>query len=349
MKHPFTLGLLALAVSCLLTPVSRCQEPERPEHLRLRGDEVDQSEILRWGDRAVVSGEGPGDDADVLYSMAMATPADDSDQWYVTVWGHSKDPATLQLVQAFERDPHLAAFVAAPPSNAAGGGQAKRPWAHFNVYKADDPLQKWRFEKFAVPLTGPLPIVTIQPPRDGSFGGVIKQGNETRMVVVDRIEASQLGSRTAAVDPQQLARRIQASVALWCQKLKDSGFTPPAKLSQRFYGEASRVDRRLAQSDSHGQFPWGPQEPPPQTQIFPQFPAGGPAANPTAPSGGGGMAIPILSAVVALLGMGQVVNFAFTIWAWVRAKRKAEGKDLIVPDDMFELFKKFATEHLAKK
>jgi hypothetical protein len=265
---------LALLLGLLLAAAPVLAQNDPPPGLPITG-QVDQSEIIRWGDRAIVSGEGPKAADELLYSMAMAPPADDSDQWYVTVFGRSNDPATLGVVKAFETDAHLAAFVAAPP------GEGKRAWAHFNVYFADDPMQGFRFKEFQIDVNGAFPVVVIQPPRDGSFGGIITTQIDgkpaTRQVVIDRINAGDIGK------PADVQKRISGSVALWCHKLQASGFVPPIKVAKKVSGE-QRSEPRLVKSDSHGQvaFPWGPATPPAQPAINPQWPAGGPAnvANP---------------------------------------------------------------------
>ena len=293
--------------------------------------EVDRAEVLRYGDRAVVAGEGPRSAGELLYTLAMAPPADDSDQWYVTVFGSSKDPATLAVKQAFETDPHLAAFVATPP------GEGRRAWAHFNLYFADDPMQKFRFEQFKISRTGRFPCVVIQPPRDGSFGGLVaSQVNgktEVRMAVVDRIDAAQLGQ------PADLQRRITASVALWCQKLEQQGFVPPAKLAAKVRAAESLADRRLVQAGGHQQVgfpPWGPVNPPAAPSVNPQWPAGGPAAvaNPT--SAGLGFWTNILA-----IGLPLIITAATNSFLAYRETRTKNGQPLLLPDQMVGPFLAF--------
>lgn len=375
--------LVGLAVIAASPGFANAQEPMKPKELS-GSPEVDQHEIGRRGDRVVVTGEGPRAADELLFSMAMAPPAagadrpaDDSDQWYITVFGKSNDPATRGVIQAFERDANLAWFVAAPP------GQGKRPWAHFNVYFADDPMQKFRFDEFQIGADAPLPMVVVQPPRDGSWGGIVTvKGadgkDQARQKVIDRIEANQLGQ------PADLRRRIIASVDLYCKKLASEGFVPPAKLVRRHYSADKEERQIVTTSDSHGQ-PWGP-TPPAQPTIMPVWPNGGPAADqqgatleqlqaaipdaplefivgqlkakattvaaqtawqivkaqlqpkpvtPGVPTGGGASALATL--LLGLLGMGQVVQIVLKVWELYRTSRKATGKELVVPDDIFAL------------
>ena len=111
------LAALLIAISLAsLGGVAAAQSPAAPP-----GPQVDTAEIGRWGDRVVVAGEGPRDGGEALYSQAMAPPEDDSDQWYITVYGSSRDAASLGVVKGFERDPNLAHFTATPPGQKALG------------------------------------------------------------------------------------------------------------------------------------------------------------------------------------------------------------------------------------
>lgn len=223
---------------CLLPLAAFAQQPAP--------DQVDKDEIARWGDRVVVAGEGPRDSGEQLYSQAMAPPADDSDQWYITVWGSSRDANSLGVVKGFERDPNLTIFTAA----AAG----KRPWAHFNFYQAEDRTQRFRFQN--AKMAGPWPIITVQPPRSGAFGDP--------RVVIDRIDATQIGK------PEELKKRIQASVDLWCKKLQ-----------QTAHLDRPGGHQQLGPVGGDPSFPWGPDVPPAVPTIQPQWPSGGPAADTT--------------------------------------------------------------------
>lgn len=252
--------------------------------------QVDWTEIARWGDRVVVSGEGPRAVDDMLFSMAMSPPDDDSDMWYITIWGMNSCPGCKSLIAAFEKDDNLTPFVAPPP-----GG--KKPWAHFNTYKIEDPTQKWRFKDFKTE-SGPFPIITIQPPRNKVFGDP--------RIIVDRIDARDIGGTAA------LKKRIITSVEAYCKKLKDSGYVPPAHAVKHYEETHSNlgIENSITSTSTittaeetygHGQTdvtppahkepvagPWGPDPPAPTpfNPQYPQFPPNSQQQTPFANSGG---------------------------------------------------------------
>lgn len=263
-------------------------------------DQVDWSEVARWGDRVVISGEGARQDVgEMLFTMAMAPPEDDSDMWYITVWGMKDCPACKSLLKAFETDNALTPFVAVPPGK-------KKAWAHFNYYQLEDTTQRWRFKDFKVE-NGPFPIITIQAPRNKMFGDP--------RIVIDRIEARDCG-RPAAV-----GKRITDSVNLWCKKLQQSGYQPPIHAMEAYgysgYGHRQTGPVTVEQDIPRGG-PWGP-DPPQPVQINPQFPFGpsqNPAVtvNPTDGSGGildtllSGKAGTLFLLIIAALRMWETVG-----------------------------------------
>lgn len=227
--------LLLLACAKLLAQGA----PPRPQ--------VDADEIRRWGDRVVVSGEGPRAASEQLFTLAMAPPESDSDQWYVTLWGRSDSDALKKLIKAFESDANLTAFVAAPPGlNAAG--KPMRPWAHFNVYHADDPTQAWRYKDWQIPVDITSPVVTISPPRNGAWNF------KGQYAVVDLIQTKDLP------DAASLAKRIAASVKAYCKKIEQTGPAPQS------YGFRQSGDAPIGRDD---RIPWN--APPPQSPFNPIF------------------------------------------------------------------------------
>ena len=156
LKHFAAVVLIGFAVQAF------AQQPAPPTMPPPSEKQVDKTEILRWGDRVLESGTGvKSDPADLLFTAAMAPPEDDSDCWFLTVFGMKNCPACSKLLKDFEQT-ELAAFVAPPP------GKTKA-WAHFNYYQHGDPFQKDRFKSYKVE-NGPYPILIIQPPRNGKYG-----------------------------------------------------------------------------------------------------------------------------------------------------------------------------------
>lgn len=183
---------------------------------------VIRKEIDRLGDRVGVVGErdmrpigamsqpgyfpNGGLAFESNYTNAMSTPADDSDQWLLALWGPSNDPTTQQWFKAFESDEHLTPFVAPDPSNSG------KAWAHWNFYRADDGTQLWRFRDYKIDPSA-MPCITLNPPRNGHFGNPV--------IVVDRFELK-------TMNPASVQKRIQRSVKAWTDNLQVSA-QPPTK------------------------------------------------------------------------------------------------------------------------
>lgn len=330
-------ALLAAAAGPVAAGPLAAQEPPRPPEL-VGKHELDDSEISRRGDLVTVTGEGQRNTAELLFTMAMAPPADDSGQWFVSVFGRG-DAASTGLVKAFETDPHLAPFIASPREGVPA-------WAHFNFYRLDDPTQQWRLKEFGIDPAAALPIVIVQPPRDGSFGGIVKtkdaRGQEvTRMVVIDRIDGVNIQAAGAA---EALRRRLTASVKLWNETLAKNNFVPPAKVVRRFTEDADR----LAKSDSHGQgelqrdehgqqpaFPWGPQTPPPATPVHPVFPPGGPAADPM-PAPSGALLRLVLAYFPSVPTLLLFLTAASNVWMLYREFARTAGIQLLIDEATYQ-------------
>lgn len=277
----FLLLALWAGGTALVLFVGKCHGQEPPTPAGKFNNEVDWAEVQRWGDRVTVSGEGPRAGSEVMFSQAMAPPALDDDQWFLTLWGTSTDPITKTWLKAFEVDPYLTPFIAEPPPEAK-----RKAWAHFNFYKSDDPTQSWRFRDFKIEDASELPIVTVQAPRNGRFG--------KPTVIIDRINLKQVGG------PAGFKKRLSDTVSLWCRKLQQSGYQPPITPAQTFDPNSpaaffspggSRQQNQIGGNSQIGGmqygpsygpqanagFPWGPTSPPANQPISPVFPAGGPA------------------------------------------------------------------------
>lgn len=284
----FACSLLLLAVAAGHL-VGQTMPPPSPK-------EVDKTEVQRWGDRVVKSGTGLQSGGEYLFTAAMAPPADDSDQWFITMFSMDKCGACDALRKNFEGT-ELAAFVAPPTDQAGKPIPGKRPWAFWNEYKYGDPFQKQKFEDFKIGR-GPFPILVIQPPRNQRFGHP--------SWVVWRYDAAELSRMNA----KQLASSITDKVNKYCQKLHDQGYIPPNLHTSKGTPTAPAIGEEgaIPPADDHaiGQTtpnkasppppenviggPWGPDppQPTPFNPQYPQFPQGPQPQPPQYPNGGGG-------------------------------------------------------------
>ncbi len=230
--------------------------------------QVDTAEIGRWGDRVVVTdGINSKSPEDILQSMATAPPVDDSDMWRIYLWGHSKSAQLQGLIKTFEQDKFLAPYVAPNPTTG-------RAWAHIMVLHTDDVMQEWRCKQHGIEKGREGPILIMQAPLNGHKGDP--------SIIVDRIDFDSASTRPkATLGAEQLAKRIQSSLALWNKKLAAQGFQPPARAVDNFYGKPTVdkvVNRVPKATDGHEQTPpWGPVAPPPANPVNPQWPINGPA------------------------------------------------------------------------
>lgn len=249
------ISLLMLALVAAAPPIHAQEKPPAGE-----GVQVDTLEILRWGDRCVESGTGHRSAESMLFTMAMSPPEVDKDKFHISVWGKSTDPHYTDLLKAFESSPWLAGFVAEPPAVVDNKPTNKKAWAWFHQYRTDDPTQDWRQKQFEVPEDS-APVVILQPPRSGKWG----DGS----IIMDRIESDE------AKNPEQLHKRIQATVTLWVRKLAESGTAPLINFAEGIKAEPYAEARNAPWGEIPKLKPFNPQ--------WVQFPPGGPAA-PTTPA-----------------------------------------------------------------
>ena len=184
----------------------------------------------------------------------------------------------------------------------ADPNNAKDSWAHFNIYLREDESQAWRFENIRITA---YPTILVQPPRDGRYG-------EPSTVVFQG---------TYGGDPRQLAQQISRSIRLYLQKIG------PRE------GTFRQADEQAIGADP----PWSP---PTRDEIgFPQGPR--PDRRPLIPP------IPVehefkvpWQAIFTLLTAGVSIPavIALVIWLiyFIRARRKAQGKPLLLDDESLE-------------
>lgn len=118
--------------------------------------EVDPNEAIRRGDfvqhvDGIAGDDGIGD--------VFADQKDDANKWFVTVYSIGGCAPCATLLEDWKTSKSLRAF--ANPSD------PNKSWAHFNVYKKDDPTQAFRFERFRV---RGFPTILVQPPNTGRHG-----------------------------------------------------------------------------------------------------------------------------------------------------------------------------------
>lgn len=127
--------------------------------------EVDANEVARLGNmvQSIDKFGKSSTEVDDLYVLAMSTPENDNDRWYVTLIIKNGCVHCKKLLTDFEKLP-LAALI-----NETKGpdGKTYKPWAHFNVYNVDDGSQSWRIRAYRI---YEYPTIVIQPPRSGKYG-----------------------------------------------------------------------------------------------------------------------------------------------------------------------------------
>lgn len=144
MKTMLTIALICLPLSTLYAQANVPPAAER--------------EILRRGNLVEhVGGDTIGDATAI--AEAMRPPADDSHKWFVSIVSTDGCRYCVALERDFASSPHLLAF--------ANPHDYKASWSHFNVFRANDATQKWRWKN--VKLVG-YPTILVQPPRSGDYG-----------------------------------------------------------------------------------------------------------------------------------------------------------------------------------
>jgi hypothetical protein len=326
------------------------QEPPKPDYLHGKS-EVDWTEVGRRGTKVTSAGEGIRNGSEIMQSIGLATPEDDSGRWHFSLWGKSTDPKCLAIVEAFQNDRLLSPFFAEPPRDVGG-----KPWAHFNWYKSDDPMQRWRYTEYQLdPKEAEKnPVIFFQPPRDGSFGGIttvkVNGKERTRQAIIDRISLSEVPTALA------FRKRVDASYGKWCDTLAKANHVPPQKLIQRLYSPeptaAPTEDERAVSTPAGGSHaalpvtetvfqptadtgasPWG-EDPPAPTMFNASWPQGGPAAVPT--PAGINLPLGLLSGLIpsfsTILLLFTALSNVAMFWMEWRNRAKVAGTKLPLKD-----------------
>lgn len=146
---------LVLTVACIAIAALQvnAQTKDVPEAAR--------REIARRGNMVELTGSIRGG----LMAAALAPPADDSCKWYVTLVGKpgEADFEYMRTMIATNKEEHLLAWIDA--------ADAAHSTTHYHTRSIDDVTQRdWLAGlKPAIDRYG-LPMVVVQPPRNGQFG-----------------------------------------------------------------------------------------------------------------------------------------------------------------------------------
>lgn len=117
------------------------------------------AEVIRRGDLVTHTGEGlHGSTAD-KFAEVMTVPEDDSHKWFISIITSPNCAACDKLKADWKTSTYLLAF--------ANPDDAKQSWAHYRVYRSDDPTQGWRWKAIRI---ASYPTILIQPPRNRRFG-----------------------------------------------------------------------------------------------------------------------------------------------------------------------------------
>ena len=317
--------------------------------------EAAKQEILRRGDLVTRHGDGIKGVDDML-ATAFGPPADDSHKWFVSVVSTANCAYCNQLLKDWKASRELLAW--------ANPDAPEKSWAHFNVYRYDDPTQKFRFAKLKV---DGFPTVLIQPPRSRQFG-------DPSVVVFQRTGYNGKPAELAAEMSKALTAYVRRAAVLPLEQPKPIALNVSGGFEQSDAGE-------------HGQqppfTPIGPtpmspdvmpfQIPPmptgPQAATLEQLAAACPGADDAfllqqlraratveqaqaawrlAGGGGGGPAVPglptWLTVVLGLLGIsniGALIGLGLTL---ARSWRKSQNLPTILSDEQFEALKKALAE-----
>ena len=269
--------------------------------------EVDVAQVMRLGDcvqhcdglhRAAPNG------TESFVQLMAAVPPDDLHKWFVSVVGDG-GPESRVLREQWKTEPHLLAL--ADPSD------GKTSWAHINFYDSRDGSQQFRFEN--VQFTH-FPTVIVQPPRSKEYG-------DPSTVVY---QSSYSG------DPHHLSTNISQAIQFYVSKLDQRpGYdsfraqTPEAESSEDNIGADPPWDVPPAEGEGDGRrrilFPDGLPIIPPREGLESVF------------------RIPwglILTAITGGASLPVFIGFGIWLVRQLRAKRKAEGKQLFLNDETLE-------------
>lgn len=142
--------LLPMLIVAVLTAQALAQgdvPPIAQHEIARRGSHVEHTGTIRSG----------------LMAEALSPPADDSAKWFVTLIVKPGDPASEKMRAMVATDPAIRPWIDVR--------EPAKSTTHFHIRSIDDPTQAdWlRGLRPAIERSG-LPLVVLQPPKNGQFG-----------------------------------------------------------------------------------------------------------------------------------------------------------------------------------
>lgn len=258
--------------------------------------EVNHAEVLRLGDFVQhIDGDTRG--GEDLFVQAMGPPESDADKWFISVISIKGCVGCLQLKKEWSTNPWLLAL--ADPAN------PKRSWAHYNAYDGADESQMFRFKSVRIAA---YPTIIVQPPRNERYG------RPATVVFQDTYHG----------DPKKLATDITNAIRRYVGKLEANAVTP---VSWELVGR-NGIDPPWIPTPRD---PYRPDEE--ERSPFPILPIPPVKVEPKVETNLNIPWVTITSLVVAGFSVPAIIALAIWLLQVIRAKRKAEGKSLIVEDD----------------
>lgn len=149
------LTLLLLAVICLSVVCFSLEAHAQPadvpaiaqDEIARRGNHVEQTGTIRSG----------------MIAAALAPPADDSAKWFLTLVIRPGDPASEKMRSIIANDPAMRPWV--------DTREPLKSTLHYQVRSIDDPTQAdWLKGLRPAMARSGIPLVVLQPPKNGQFG-----------------------------------------------------------------------------------------------------------------------------------------------------------------------------------
>jgi hypothetical protein len=231
---------LAVALAIVAIPgVSHAQSGDVPpiaqHEIARRGPHVEQTGTIRSG----------------LMAAALSPPSDDSAKWFLTLVLKPGDKASEQMRSTIANDPAMRPWV--------DTREPSKSMTHYQVRSVDDATQAdWLSSLRAAIQRGGVPLIVLQPPRNGQFG--------SSSTVVKMISGTLTGD--------ELSRKLREAVIEYVHSIEPRG------ISQSIIGSTPPFAPMVPQLQPQVPFEFPPpaQVPAPVAPPNPQVPAADPQA-----------------------------------------------------------------------